>query len=76
MPKTYRGYAIRHLYVDSKGHVHEGLYNNGRGTCPVCKRTGVKVLYSREISDKTVKVCKRCSAALGRGKLRDVVADL
>jgi len=76
MAKTHRGCGIRHLYVDSKGRTSDGVYNNGRGTCPVCKRTGVKVLYSREIADKTLNTCKRCSAALGHGKLQDLVANL
>lgn len=69
MAKTHRGKGIRHLYVDPNGTVHEGIYNNGRGTCPVCCRTGVKVLYEREIDGNTVKVCKRCNTAIGRGKI-------
>ena len=36
MAKTHRGSGIRHLYVDPNGTVHEGQYNNGRGTCPAC----------------------------------------
>lgn len=32
-----------------------------RGTCPVCKRTGVKLLWSAKIGDeKEVNACKRC----------------
>ena len=57
MAKTHRGTGIRHLYVDPNGTVHQGEYNNGRGTCPVCERTGVKVLYEREVGEETVKVC-------------------
>nr|WP_221468882.1 hypothetical protein [Cohnella thailandensis] len=38
--------------------------SHGRGTCPVCKATRIKLLYTRTASDgKSVKVCKRCSAA-------------
>jgi len=32
----------------------------GRGTCPVCKRTGVKLLYDQLVLDKASKVCKAC----------------
>jgi len=67
MAKTHRGTGIRHLYVDPNGTVHQGEYNNGRGTCPVCERTGVKVLYEREVGENTVKVCKRCNTAIERG---------
>ena len=73
MAKTRRGSGIRHLYVDPNGNVHEGLYNNGRGTCPACKRTGVKVLpdhYSIEVGEETVVVCKRCYTAIGRGRIQ------
>lgn len=70
MAKTNRGSGIRHLYVDPNGNVHEGIYNNGRGTCPACNRTGVKVLYEREVDESTYKVCKRCNTAIGRGKIQ------
>ncbi|RKU08680.1 hypothetical protein C6501_16195 [Candidatus Poribacteria bacterium] len=72
MAKTRRGVGIRHLYIAPNGTVHEGLYNNGRGTCPACGRTGVKVLpdhYSVEVGEDTVVVCKRCYTAIGRGKI-------
>lgn len=69
MAKTHRGTGIRHLYIDPNGLVHDGIYNNGRGTCPVCQRTGVKVLYAHEVDEKEVKVCKRCNTAVGRGRL-------
>lgn len=69
MAKTHRGAGIRHLYIDPNGVVHEGLYNNGRGTCPACGRTGVKVLYAREVDETSVNVCKRCNTAIGRGKI-------
>ncbi len=70
MAKTHRGSGIRHLYIDPNGNVHEGIYNNGRGTCPACGRTGVKVLYSREVDEQTFNVCKRCNTAIGRGKIQ------
>ncbi|MDR1665161.1 MAG: hypothetical protein LBR83_09635 [Clostridiales bacterium] len=34
-----------------------------RGTCPVCHRTGVKVLWEKTVDDKKLKVCKNCGAA-------------
>ncbi|MCH8291664.1 hypothetical protein IH992_11270 [Candidatus Poribacteria bacterium] len=64
MAKTHRGIGIR------------AQHNRGRGTCPVCERTGVKVLYSREVGENTINVCKRCNAALSHGKLQDAIADL
>ena len=76
MAKTHRGKGIKHLYVDPKGNTHPGVYNNGRGTCPVCGRTGVKLLYSREVGEDTVNVCKRCNTAIGRGKLHRLVASI
>ena len=57
----------------SKGHRGKGissLVKHGRGACPVCKRTAVKVLYEVTIKEKTVKVCKTCKAAIGHGKLQ------
>ncbi|MFC0329871.1 hypothetical protein ACFOLF_31865 [Paenibacillus sepulcri] len=44
-----------------RGRVLWGLPSRGRGTCPVCSRTRIKLLYPRTKSDGTpVKVCKRC----------------
>ncbi|WP_353894183.1 hypothetical protein PRVXH_000965 [Proteinivorax hydrogeniformans] len=34
--------------------------NRGRGTCPVCETTGIKLLYDNELNKEPVKVCKRC----------------
>ena len=34
--------------------------NHGRGECPFCHRTGVKMLYEIKANDKTIKVCKSC----------------
>lgn len=48
MPKTNRGKEIKKLV------------NAGRGTCPICNRTGVKVIYEIKAADKTRKVCKVC----------------
>ena len=32
----------------------------GRGTCPLCARTRVKLLYPLKVNGVTVNVCKRC----------------
>lgn len=37
------------------------LPSRGRGTCPICKTTRIKILYDVVAPNgKTVKVCKRC----------------
>ncbi|WP_339159122.1 hypothetical protein MKX50_08235 [Paenibacillus sp. FSL W8-0186] len=37
------------------------LPSRGRGTCPVCRSTRIKLLYSRKSGpEQVVKVCKRC----------------
>ena len=33
-----------------------------RGTCPVCHRTGVKILWEKIENDVKKKVCKQCGA--------------
>ena len=33
---------------------------NWRGTCPICKRTGVKLLWDKLSENVTIKVCKIC----------------
>lgn len=63
----------------SKSHRGRGILevpNRGRGTCPVCKRTGIKVMYEQEVGGKKLIVCKQCRAALKHDKLQDVVAAL
>ncbi|ULQ59336.1 hypothetical protein K7I13_12705 [Brucepastera parasyntrophica] len=55
----------------SKAHRGKGIagtYNRGRGTCPVCKKDGVKVLYEQEINGEKVKICKVCKASIKNGK--------
>jgi hypothetical protein len=50
----------------SKAHRGRGIrtrINHGRGTCPVCKRTGVKVVYEREIEKVKVSLCKICNSS-------------
>jgi len=56
MAKTHRGKGLR----SSPRH--------GRGLCPICKRTSVKVIYEYQVKDKTIKVCKTCKATLSHGK--------
>ncbi|WP_258881628.1 hypothetical protein [Paenibacillus sp. sptzw28] len=47
-----------------RGRVLWSLPSRGRGTCPVCSSTRIKLLYPRAKSDGTaVKVCKRCCNA-------------
>ena len=55
----------------SKAHRGAGLRptaNRGRGSCPVCKKTGIKVVYEVAAGDKNVMICKQCKAALASGK--------
>jgi len=55
----------------SKAHRGKGLQDQaarGRGTCPVCKRGSVKILYELEAGGNKVKVCKICKAAIAHGK--------
>ncbi|WP_027725131.1 hypothetical protein [Tuberibacillus calidus] len=48
----------------NRGKYLRRLPNRGRGTCPVCHATGIKLLYTQHTSDgKELKVCKRCSKA-------------
>jgi len=54
MSKAHRGKGIRELAA------------HGRGTCPVCGATGIKILY--EAGEQKVKVCKPCKAAIKHGK--------
>ena len=55
----------------SKAHRGKGLQEvagHGRGTCPVCKRDGVKILYEQEIDGQKLKICKTCKATLANKK--------
>ena len=56
MAKPHRGKGIRELP------------SRGRGECPVCKRTNVKILYEQDAGEKKVKICKTCKAAIKHGK--------
>ncbi len=55
----------------SKAHRGKGIreeQNRGRGTCPVCKKSAVKVLYEQEIDGAKTKICKICKAAIKNKK--------
>jgi hypothetical protein len=56
MSKAHRGKGIRELP------------SHGRGECPLCKRTNVKILYEQEAGERKLKICKTCKAALKHGK--------
>jgi hypothetical protein len=55
----------------SKAHRGKGLMEtagHGRGTCPVCKREGVKIVYEQEVEGQKLKICKTCKATLANKK--------
>ena len=56
MSKAHRGKGIRELAA------------HGRGTCPVCKRDNVKILYEQDVNGAKTKICKVCKATLKHGK--------
>ena len=64
MSKAHRGVGIRELS------------SHGRGKCPICKRTGIKVLFEQEINEKKVNICKQCKSALAHGKMKEAAAAI
>jgi len=51
----------------SKAHRGKGIKsipNRGRGKCPLCHSTGVKLLYENEVDGEKKNVCKICHANL------------
>jgi hypothetical protein len=45
----------------NRGKVINQLPSSVRGTCPVCTKTGIKLLYTNKTdSNKTINVCKYC----------------
>ncbi|QOY35237.1 hypothetical protein AWH56_021475 [Anaerobacillus isosaccharinicus] len=44
----------------TRGKVLRELSSRGRGTCPLCERTRIKLLYDYDISGVVKKVCKNC----------------
>ena len=62
MSKNHRGSGIR------------SLASHGRGTCAICGKTDIKVLWEKEINGQTVKICKYCNAALKNKARKEVPA--
>ncbi len=52
MAKTHRGTGIRNLP------------SHGRGTCPLCHKEGIKIVYEQDVDGQKLKICKYCNAAL------------
>jgi len=55
----------------SKAHRGKGLRDvaaSGRGLCPVCGRSAVKIVYEQEIDGNKVKICKTCKAKIANKK--------
>jgi hypothetical protein len=53
----------------SKNHRGKGitmLPSHGRGVCPICHRTAIKVIYDLKKDDVTLKVCKVCHKIASR----------
>ena len=51
----------------SKAHRGAGIrdqVNNGRSTCPICKREAIKCLHEVEVDGANQNVCKQCKAKL------------
>lgn len=45
----------------NRGKTISYLPSNGRGTCPLCGRTRIKLLYPYKTeTNQTMKVCKNC----------------
>lgn len=66
MSKNHRGSGIR------------SLANHGRGTCGICGKTDIKVLYEQEVNGQQTNICKFCKAALknkARVEARKVVKE-
>ena len=52
MSKNHRGSGIRSLPA------------HGRGTCAICGKTNIKVLWEQEVNGQKANICKFCNAAL------------
>ena len=62
MSKAHRGTGIR------------TMPNHGRGTCGLCGKDQIKVLYDKEIDGNKVKICKFCNAKLKNQAKKDAKA--
>ena len=56
MAKTHRGRGTRELA------------SSGRGKCPICGRTGIKLFYEVGEGDSKQVVCKTCNATIKNKK--------
>ncbi|TVQ39407.1 MAG: hypothetical protein EA384_06520 [Spirochaetaceae bacterium] len=59
MGKTHRGSNLRGEQPRA-----------GRGTCPITRKTGVKLLYEHEIDGKKVMISKSAKATLANARRR------
>ena len=62
----------------SKAHRGKGIraeQNRGRGVCPACNKTGIKVLYEQEINGAKTKICKVCRANIKNKKAAESSAE-
>ncbi|MDE5416031.1 hypothetical protein N7Z68_22135 [Alkalihalobacillus sp. MEB203] len=49
------------MATTTRGKVLRELEGRGRGTCPLCKRKRIKLLYDNtDKNGQTIKVCKCC----------------
>jgi len=64
MSKAHRGKGIRDQFA------------RGRGVCPVCQRSNVKILYEQESAGQKIKICKVCRASIKNGKKKLPGADV
>ena len=65
MSKAHRGRPLK-----------EETPGSGRGNCPLCKRSGIKLLYEYEVNEKKLVICKQCNAAVKAGKFKEAIAAL
>lgn len=62
MSKNHRGSGIR------------SLPKHGRGTCAICGKENIKVLYEKEVNGQTVNICKFCNAHLKNVAVKEAPA--
>lgn len=63
----------------SKAHRGAGIRDqikSGRGDCPLCKRTSIKVGYAQDFDGKKVNICKQCNSAVKKGNMKEAIAAL
>ncbi len=62
MSKAHRGQPLK-----------QELPGSGRGNCPICKRSGIKLLYEHEVEEKKINICKQCHATEKARNLKSIV---